>query len=558
MNETNKKKISIAQLLDGIPGDDKHRGLDEFQRRALPDDASQFVNLVVTAGAGSGKTRTLSARYCWLVAVKRYKVEEILTLTFTRKAAAEMYGRIFQQLSELKDDGSGFVDEAVKNFARARIGTFDSFCGEIARASCGRYGVASDFVIDDAAVREYARAQAVPFLLKNQNNDAVKAIVLQKGIVEAAKQLFADPVVSYGSLAEPLNLAEIEEKQKAELITQWNAAVEAIYGDSQGLAKAAQNPGPTTSKFPAEIQAMGLEQMPESVDIAPLFENEQSGGYKNYLAKLSEIASHRKLGAVKAGTGMETIKKFHTDIKEVQYPRVLSILNSAIQWKDICAINELIIQFQALVNNYKQQSGVLSFSDVSKMALNALERYDDIRASFRDGCKAIMIDEFQDNNSLQRDIIKLLCNNDDGTYAQNKVFFVGDEKQSIFRFRGAEVSVFHGLIDDTDLFPDPKKAGVNLGINYRSEPRLVDAFNGIFSKVFQPHDIDNINSFEAEYPYSARPSPAKKQKASQAPQRPLAHLCVMEQNEASDDDGAEDETQEADPGYECEACYIAQ
>ncbi|MCL1817794.1 MAG: UvrD-helicase domain-containing protein, partial [Spirochaetaceae bacterium] len=133
--------------------------------------ATAVRNAVVAAGAGSGKTKTLAARYAWLIMEKGLKADEILTLTFTNKAANEMYGRIYGLLAAQKEDAR--ASAAIADFYKARISTLDSFCAGIVRSAARRYGIAADFVIDNAGVRELAREAALPFVLDNRENPAL-------------------------------------------------------------------------------------------------------------------------------------------------------------------------------------------------------------------------------------------------------------------------------------------------------------------------------------------------------------------------------------------------
>ena len=105
----------------------------------------------------------------------------------------------------------------------------------------------------------------------------------------------------------------------------------------------------------------------------------------------------------------------------------------------------------------KKQRGLLTFSDVSQLAVDVLINDIDLRNFYKKNADIIMIDEFQDNNSLQRDLLFLIAEKlerfeksvpSPQELCPNKLFFVGDEKQSIYAFRGADVSVFRKLADD--------------------------------------------------------------------------------------------------------------
>jgi hypothetical protein len=117
--------------------------LDEHQLEAVYCDQ----NCVVSAGAGSGKTTVLSYRFLRLVLQGKADVNQILTLTFTRKAAREMQQRIHHHLLSFRHDRD--IERQLAMFNEASISTLDSFCSQIVRSDSIRYGIAQDFVIDD-------------------------------------------------------------------------------------------------------------------------------------------------------------------------------------------------------------------------------------------------------------------------------------------------------------------------------------------------------------------------------------------------------------------------
>ncbi len=117
------------------------------------------TNCVVTAGAGSGKTMVLSYRFVRLIVEEMCHVDEILTLTFTRLAAAEMYSRIQAELYNLADDKQ--IEEELKLFTKATITTIDAFCHRIVASDPTRYGLPVDFILDEEESRVMARECAL-------------------------------------------------------------------------------------------------------------------------------------------------------------------------------------------------------------------------------------------------------------------------------------------------------------------------------------------------------------------------------------------------------------
>ena len=151
----------------------------------------------------------------------------------------------------------------------------------------------------------------------------------------------------------------------------------------------------------------------------------------------------------------------------------------------------------------KRRTSMLSFSDTMALALDILKRNTGLRQYFKTRYKYIMIDEFQDNNSLQRDLLFLLAERNDlciegripetDELEKGKLFFVGDEKQSIYLFRGADVSVFRSLQDDIS---SSGGRSLRLSTNYRSCRCLIDHFNTVFRSVFASSEKDYEARFE--------------------------------------------------------------
>ncbi|MFA7566080.1 MAG: UvrD-helicase domain-containing protein, partial [Alkalispirochaeta sp.] len=133
--------------------------LDADQRRAV----EVRHNVVVAAGAGSGKTRVLTERYMAILRNGEAGVPEILALTFTRKAAAEMFGRIYRSLTE-EVQADPALQRELDRFDEARISTIDSFCAGILRDGAARFGLPAVVQSDDRQLMREARRQALGFV----------------------------------------------------------------------------------------------------------------------------------------------------------------------------------------------------------------------------------------------------------------------------------------------------------------------------------------------------------------------------------------------------------
>jgi ATP-dependent helicase/nuclease subunit A len=246
------------------------------------------------------------------------------------------------------------------------------------------------------------------------------------------------------------------------------------------------------------------------------------------------------------------VKEIIRQIREL-YSSFSSLVIFCMQAGFSLSMTFLLEKLQKVYLQKKRAEGVLTFSDVANLSRTILIEQRDIRQGEKEAFNAIMIDEFQDNNDLQKDLLFLLAEKH-GVFntgvpeakdlIDGKLFFVGDEKQSIYLFRGADVSVFRRLKDEI------KSDNLTLKTNYRSTPSLIGAFNALFGgSEFDP-DGDK-KSFE--YPsvfapsasalplYEASYTPLKANPETDPPAGTSGHnlsICIL--NTKNDDDDEDD------------------
>ncbi|MDR2184751.1 MAG: UvrD-helicase domain-containing protein [Treponema sp.] len=478
-------------------------GLDPQQRKAA---AAEF-NAVVAAGAGSGKTRVLASRYAWLIMEKGYKVDQILALTFTNKAVTEMYSRIYDLLVCQNDERAR---EAVADFYKAKISTLDSFCAMAARTAARHYGISPDFKCDDAAVRDLALEASLPFVLSYRDNPSLQVLLADRKIRTVAEELFAETALRYSPISRPLDFDRFIKVQGEEICRQWEAETKKA-ADLIGLIRSSWA-GLPQAKFYESLGALLRVPLPPAPGIDGLLQDGGGAGSgetgpesvlrKQFVRYFEYLFAIKGLSHSDARSGHYREVKDHLNELRDLYGDLETIANTALHWDIIRSVFPLMDEFQTLCNRLKREAGLLTFNDVAHLAVDALIKYPDIRKVYKDQFRAVMIDEFQDNNRLQRDLIFLLAEKPGRDKPElpgpqdlspDKMFFVGDEKQSIYRFRGADVSVFRELADsfrgaagsgESAAGDIPSDDGtLNLIYNYRSRPGMIAAFNLIFGGV---------------------------------------------------------------------------
>lgn len=429
---------------------------NEEQRKVIETTA----NTVVAAGAGTGKTEVLSWRFLRLVMEKGVSPDQILTITFTRKAANEMRMRIYARLLQAKDS---LPEDCLKRFTNAEITTMDSFWASVAKSDLISYGLARDItVLDDKASEEITLRLARKFLNNPALATPLGCCMMPSEVEEGFFRIIADNVSVTGNY----NAASITAAFMASVTEEYRRRREIIASAFAALSSLELSP-----KFKETLDAA-----------ADAFEKEQLTE-DLYLSR--PCASAREI--------VNEIKPIFG--KGSGYCALQDLVKNGSSSSDLQVCVE---EFASMLIAEKKRLGALSFNDISDLALATLRDNLEIRKIFSRRYKYVMVDEFQDNNRKQKDLLYLLADErfepgvpTTAEIAKEKLFFVGDEKQSIYRFRGADVSVFRKLQEEIGM----EGCNLPLSTNYRSEPALIDHFNSVFSNVLSSAE----NSYDARY-----------------------------------------------------------
>ncbi|MBK5200725.1 MAG: UvrD-helicase domain-containing protein [Spirochaetaceae bacterium] len=432
-------------------------------------------NAVVGAGAGSGKTTVLSFRFLRLVMDGYANVDQILTLTFTKKAASEMYQRIHANLLEYQITNPE-LSKQLSLFPKATISTIDSFCAQIVRQDCIGYGIPSNFILDDDISKQNA-IRCIEDLLETEN--------MLPGFQFLSKAYSPDELMS--NLLIPLAnqcLFMPLEIKPSELMDSLNGIIEKEYDLIRSQLV-------LVTKNIVDISTKGLTAKQKEIvesfsELNELLENPETPFLElsNCVANINfRMPSGKKENAL-------LLKEYCGEFKDLVKSSFITYASMKVENYNE-EIFEALVALKDKIFSEKRKSGILNFSDVANLSVDILKNNKDVRTFMKNKFKFIMIDEFQDNNELQKNLLFLLsekydeCN--DGIPAidhieSQKLFFVGDEKQSIYRFRGADVSVFKSLAQQLESFGGKK---LSLETNYRSEPNLIKFFNNIFPGIME-------------------------------------------------------------------------
>ena len=449
------------------------------QRRAIETPGS----LIVSAAAGSGKTAVLTERIARHI-LEGASPDDLLVVTFTRAAAAEMKKRIGDRLSALAAQQQG--DEAARLYAaaegigRANISTIDGFCSHVLRRHFDIAGLDPAFRAGEEAENLALRQEALEELMERY--------YAQKG--------FSDLVDAFGEEAEFsaqfLRLYEFIMAQPEPM--EW--LKEAI--DKYDIAEDALPLCPAAEEYLKGLKVrLGAymdilrsrrdeiaEDYPKTAAILDDDLTQLGGallqkslrGYANQLSACA-FATFSMRGAEKSYS--EYVKKPRDDMKkEVKKHIALSGKPTGRQAKLLAGIKPLLDMlysftgdFIALYSEKKEQAGIIDYADMEHIALRLL-RLPAVAREYRDRFSFVFIDEYQDCSPLQNALFSALARPDN-------LFIVGDVKQSIYGFRMAEPSMFTERIDEFSR----RDAALHLSANFRSSNEVIEGVNSIFTPI---------------------------------------------------------------------------
>ncbi len=452
------------------------------------------TNLILTAGAGSGKTRVLVERFMTLLATHQdWPLTSIVAITFTEKAAREMRDRIrqaiTQRLASSQDDIDLWQDHAAA-LDSARIGTIHSLCAQLLRANPVEAQLDPGFQVLDEVEAALLRREAVEIGLENflQTPDAqlffeYDVLTVQRTLYDFTNQSLADQFND--TLAANLPLDEHWQRlwqQDSQAMLQTIRDDADLHYHLHWIDSLAIRP--TTDKLWAYWDLVIAHR--------DALRNDDPASVVDALDELATIKIN--VGSAKNWGDKTLLQDARNELRIIRercktyraqcLPQPNELDNHAaqlLQWWNTA------IQFVATAyRELKAEQNSLDFDDLENRTVHLLEQHPTVAARYVQGeFNHIMVDEFQDTNDIQRRIIYAICGIDliHHTAPPGRLFVVGDPKQSIYAFRGADVSVFDRVRREIVSTGGQMLA---LSTSFRSHARLIAMFNAVFSQVLQP------------------------------------------------------------------------
>ena len=410
--------------------------------------------VLVTAGAGSGKTRMLTQRFVNAVvpgAVPSWRaaeVGEVVAITFTDKAAGEIAERVRVALR-----AAGCAQQA-RELGDAWISTIHGLCSRLLRRHVFEAGIDPLFSVADTLrvgqLRERAFETAAGGLLEEDGVavelfDAADMPALFAAVVDLTRQA----AVAGCSIRD----VQLESAEDTAVLL---GEAEALF--RQGMTTC--DLGYSGSSEAPRDHADRCEELLGRCSVLTSAEMDQQQVLSDLLEALDAYTPLRKL------KGLEEVAADLASRKSRLCGRVAAAVVAPLAE----ALRRLATRYSEEYSACKASAGALDFDDLQIRAVQLLEGRPDIAARYRERFRAVMVDEFQDTDALQLRLVEAL--------SQADLCTVGDEKQSIYRFRGADVDVYRS---HSERMVRLGALVTELKVNYRSHREILAFVNGVFS-----------------------------------------------------------------------------
>jgi ATP-dependent helicase/nuclease subunit A len=532
---------------------------------------SSSGDITVAASAGTGKTTVLSQRAVRILGAQELcpDVSGILVLTFTDAAAGEMRQRIAQNLKDAAQKSKNIhLRKQLLMLDSADISTIHSFCKRIIGQHFHRLGLDPAFRVMDADESELIKREILARVTEDAWNDmpeGMRLLLTDRSvsnpknnflncIIDTSK--FLDTVASrqdWFDRATVFNDATLSatagafKNQKQDILAklknikqrfEWSLKLdEKITNGHWAEQIQSECFGPVV----LAIDFLEKDNLQSFIEILNSFDGfKWSNRPKDCSSELREFVLGAAIKAIKDFKYLPTLAILNPD-----YQRLVAG-SCSVQTK---VLIELVKRFDLAYKTAKQQLGSVDFSDLERYMLVLLcengdvdsGKASDIALHLQKKYKYIFVDEYQDINPVQQKIIDLLC-------GSAKVFVVGDVKQSIYAWRGADCGLFVQRLNSSG--GDESKSRVDLNENFRSKPGILNFVNEIFSRIM----TESVAAIDYDQNAALKPF-----KTSQENDKPDVEMIIVDEESLAEDDGDDekDESGISSEAINCRAITVA-
>jgi ATP-dependent helicase/nuclease subunit A len=482
--------------------------------------------IAVTAGAGSGKTRVLVGRYLHLLE-QGHALRSLVAITFTDKAAREMRTRIRAEIQRrLSESTSDIWQRAFTELDAARIGTIHSLCAEVLRAHPAEAALDPNFIVLEEGQSAAWQAQAIEAALAwatTRSDTAPLVGLFKEGKLRAILEILIEKRLDVATAWQTITPLET-------ILKQWLA--ERL--DAASWRQALQTLAEVRSrKADDRLEIARRAVLDQWAIVTAARAATDWDTLLNGLAQLRTATSTQGQKANWDAADLETAREAMKTLRDFYDAACAPLIGKAgtLSWlldqQLAAALPALQFMHERSLSEYqrlKDEQQALDFDDLEGRAAQLLTTQPAVRQRWQQDVQAVLVDEFQDTNARQRDIVYALTGFAPAvslralsakqshfqqqeiassqkallamtTPAAGELFIVGDAKQSIYRFRGADVTVFRQVQSDVT------EAGgltVDLDLTFRAHQALVHNLNDLLRPVLGD-TIDPTRPYEVPF-----------------------------------------------------------
>ena len=519
--------------------------LSNSKRRELKPEQALATHtldrhLSVTAGPGAGKTFVLVERYLEILRTQKVSVDNIVAITFTNRAANEMRERVRTTIDNLLRKTAGDERKRWLRHKRALEGavitTIHGLCSRLLHEFPVEANIDPQFVLLDEHQAVMLLEAAVEESLTNAIHHGYEKIVqLTQGtgrsaLARALLELYwkyRGEGLSLGAIEKLSAANHATEMDYAAALKELDAAMAALIS-VRGLSRGAEEKRFKIAQGWPALRAI-LAKPPNEKTI---------GAFCQAIEDLRESRPSKGKGTTSA---VERVDELLWGSKSGDRVRgKVPTLGFDLLARDYAlALLKLLREIDDRLDREKQRLSVVDFDDLQLRTLKLLNDHPEVMNRVAERYRFFLVDEFQDTNGLQRDLMTKL-----GMMPGANLFIVGDRKQSIYGFRGADVDVFREMSAEIEAAGGTQ---VPLHLNFRSQKPLIDSLNFLFERLFHARAEIPVEQLGQLGFVEHEPGIPERGAEDQSPRVELLVSILPDQarNEPdeSDDDSAEDQNQ---------------
>ncbi len=408
-------------------------------------------SLLLSAAAGSGKTAVLVERFVRAVLDDGIDATRILAITFTDKAAGELRERIRRRLEA---EGTPDADAAARATEGAFVSTIHGFCSRLLRAHALAAGLDPGFAVLDepraARLREEAFVVALRAFLEHGGSEALDLVAAYR----------AD------ALAAAIPAVHDELRSRGQATPRLPRVAPRPAPDAERVALAAAH-ARLASELASARDSRLVDDARDALDRCARFLEDVEHGVVPWPGRLEAL----KIACGRAAALDTPACHAYVEAREA-FERACADHHAA---RQIGLFDDLLVRYAEAYAALKAARGALDFDDLELRARDLLRDHPAIRAAWRERFELVMVDEFQDTNRRQLEVLQAL--------KDDQLFSVGDEFQSIYGFRHADVAIFR---DRRDALAH-RGLALRLEESFRCDPQILAAVNAAFAPRFGEH-----------------------------------------------------------------------